>query len=181
MSLRLPFAALLCCASMLGVLRAEELPRAQAVEEAAVRALVGQKSIIVGKVAEAFESPKGMTFLNLEGGKFTAVVWKDRYDKFVGGSPAKLYKGKAVEITGTVIEFRAKGASKESPGKLEIKLYSPEQVKVIGAEAPAPTPSEPAPEDQAAPPAAPDKGAAEKPAAPAEAKAGPVNAKKYFK
>lgn len=198
-----PLAVLLCFASSLAVLRAEELPRAKAMEETAVRALVGKKAIVVGKVTDAFESPKGMTFLNLEGGKFTAIAWKDRYAKFEGGSPAKLYKGKTVEITGTVIEFRPKGASKEDPGKLEIKLNSPEQVKVIAADgsAPAPseaapaeggkaeaapadsapakaTPSEPAPVDQGDVPEVPAKGAGDKAAAPAEGKAGRGGAKK---
>ena len=60
----------------LPALRAEDLPRAKAIEEDAVRALLGKKSIITGKVTDAFESPKGMTFLNLEGGKFTVVAWK---------------------------------------------------------------------------------------------------------
>ena len=115
----------------LPALRAEDLPRANAIEEDAVRALLGKKSIITGKVTDAFESPKGMTFLNLDGGKFTVVAWKESYDKFEGGSPAKLYKDKTLEVTGEVFEYRSKGAAKTDPGKLEIKLISPDQIKIL--------------------------------------------------
>ena len=136
MKLLYPFTALLLFSAALPALRAEDLPRASAEEESAVRALLGKKATITGKVTDAFESPKGMTFLNLEGGKFTLVAWKDSYDKFEGGSPAKLYKDKTIEVTGQVFEFRPKGASKEDPGKLEIKVSSPDQIKVL-------TPAEP--------------------------------------
>ncbi len=180
-----PLAVLLCFVSPLAALRAEDLPRAKAMEETAVRALVGKKSIITGKVTDAFESPKGMTFLNLEGGKFTLIAWKDRYDKFEGGSPAKLYKGKTIEVTGTVIEFRKKGAAKEDPGKLEIKLNSPEQVKILASDAPPAIPSEPAPVEAAPePPAAPADAAkpTAEPTKPAgDAKPARVDAKKFFK
>ena len=132
----LPTLLLLLLAVPLPALRAQDLPRAKAEEESAVRALLGKKATITGKVTEAFESPKGMTFLNLEGGKFTLVAWKDSYEKFEGSSPAKLYKGRTVEVTGEVFEFRPKGASKEDPGKLEIKLSSPDQIKVLTAPEP---------------------------------------------
>lgn len=131
MKLLRPLTALFLLTSALPALRAEELPRANAMEETAVRALLGKKSIITGKVTDTYESPKGMTLLNLEGGKFTIVAWKESYAKFEGGSPAKLYKGKTIEVTGEVFEFRPKGASKDDPGKLEIKLTSPDQIKVL--------------------------------------------------
>ena len=131
MKLLQPLASLLLFAAALPVLSAQDLPRASAEEESAVRALIGKKATITGKVTDAFESPKGMTYLNLEGGKFTIIAWKDSYDKFEGGSPAKLYKEKTIEVTGQVFEFRPKGASKDDPGKLEIKLNSPDQIKVL--------------------------------------------------
>ena len=127
----LPALLLLLLAAPLPALRAQDLPRAKAEEESAVRALLGKKGIVTGTVTDAFESPKGMTFLNLDGGKFTLVAWKDSYEKFEGGSPAKLYKGKIVEVTGAIEEYRTKGASKDDPGKLQIRLNSPDQVKVL--------------------------------------------------
>ena len=131
MKILYPLASVLLLTATLPALRAEDLPRASAEEESAVRALLGKKATITGRVTDAFESPKGMTFLNLEGGKFTLVAWKDRYEKFEGGSPAKLYKGKTIEVTGAIEEYRPKGASKEDPGKLQIRLNSPDQVKIL--------------------------------------------------
>lgn len=136
MKLLYPLAALFLLTATLPALRADDLPRAKAEEEAAVRALLGKKATITGKVTDAFESPKGMTFLNLDGGKFTVVAWKDGYAKFEGGSPAKLYEGKTIEISGPVEEYRARGASKDDPGKLQIKLNSPDQIKVLTAPEP---------------------------------------------
>lgn len=137
MKLLYPLAALFLLTTTLPSLHAQDLPRAKAEEEAAVRALIGKKATITGKVTDAFESPKGMTFLNLDGGKFTIVAWKDSYAKFEGGSPAKLYEGKDIEVTGPIDEYRPRGASKDDPGKLQIKLNTPEQIKIL-------TPTEPA-------------------------------------
>lgn len=169
----------LATTAALSPLRAEDLPRANAQEEAAVRALLGKKAIITGKVTDAFESPKGMTFLNLDGGKFTVVAWKESYEKFEGGSPAKLYKGKTIEATGEVFEFRPKSASKDDPGKLEIKLTSPDQIKVLTAEA---VPEEPkketAPKKDEKKKAGEEKPAEEKPSTDKPER---VDAKKFFK
>jgi hypothetical protein len=137
MKLLFPLTALFLLTATLPALRADDLPRAKAEEEAAVRALIGKKATITGKVTDAFESPKGMTFLNLDGGKFTVVAWKESYAKFEGGSPAKLYEGKTIEVTGPVDEYRPRGASKDDPGKLQIKLNTPEQIKVLTAPEPA--------------------------------------------
>jgi DNA/RNA endonuclease YhcR with UshA esterase domain len=200
MNLRLSFSALLFLTLPLAGLRADELPRAKAEEESAVRALVGKKSIITGKVTDAFESPKGMTFLNLDGGKFTLVAWKDSYAKFEGGSPAKLYNNKTIEVTGAIEEYRPRGASKDDPGKLQIKLNSPDQVKVLtegeaegktedeaakadpkaAKEKPAKVKKEPLPKKETTPPAGEKKPTESKPAAPAESP-GRVDSKKYFK
>ena len=107
------------------------LPKVSASDEAAVRALLGKEAIITGKVTNAHESSKaGMTFLTLDGGKFTVVSWKSSYDKFEGGSPARLYNRKMVEVTGTIEEY--KGKSGNDSGKLQIKLNSPAQVKITG-------------------------------------------------
>ncbi len=200
MNLLRPFSALLLLTLPLAGLRADDLPRAKAEEESSVRALLGKNSIIIGKVTDAFESPKGMTFLNLEGGKFTLIAWKDSYAKFEGGSPAKLYRNKTIEVTGKIEEYRPRGAAKEDPGTLQIKLNSPDQVKVLtegGAEgtaedkdakadsqAPkeksAKAKKEPLPKKETAPPASEKKPAESKPAAPAETP-GRVDSKKYFK
>lgn len=108
----------------------EELPKVEAVKEAEVRKLVGRKAVVCGRVSNTHESEKGITFITLEGGKFTVVCWKESYGKFEGGSPAKLYKGKTIEVTGDIFEYKGKDGG--SKGQLEIKLREPGQVKVTG-------------------------------------------------
>jgi hypothetical protein len=110
--------------------KVEELPRVEAVKEAEVRKLVGRKAVVSGRVSNTHESEKGITFITLEGGKFTVVCWKESYGKFEGGSPAKLYKGKTIEVTGDIFEYKGKDGG--SKGQLEIKLREPGQVKVTG-------------------------------------------------
>jgi len=65
---------------------------------------------------------KGINFINLEGGHFTMVVFESDYAKFTTGKPASIYKGKTIEITGT-LETRS--------GQWQIKVNKPEMVKVI--------------------------------------------------
>lgn len=135
-------AGLLCLHS--GAASAEELPRVNASEEKAIRELVGKKATVLGRVIATKELKTGLTFLDFEGGKFTAIVWKDDYAKFEGGNPAQLYGKKVIEVTGTVFVYKAKNAKADAPGKLEIKLTSPDQVK-IAKDTPAPPPAAGAP------------------------------------
>lgn len=110
---------------------ASDLPKADAADEGAVRALLGQKATITGEVTSSFASEKtGMTFIAMAGGTFTVVCWKRSYDKFEGGSPADLYRGKKIEVTGMIEEY--KGKSGTDAGKLQIKLNDPAQVKITG-------------------------------------------------
>ena len=110
------------------------LPRVSAGDIEGVKALIGKKAVVFGKVisARAVEKP-GMTFLELDGGKFTVVCWKDNYSKFEGGqSPDKIYKGKDIEITGEIFEYKGK-TGKGSP-QPEIKLTEPSQIKIVTVE-----------------------------------------------
>lgn len=141
-----------------------ELPRVSAADIEAVKQLIGKRAIVFGKVTSSNEVEKsGITFLDLDGAKFTVVCWKDNYSKFEGGrSPAKLYKGKDIEVTGEIFEYKGK-TGKGSP-QPEIKLTDPAQVKVTTMEKKAGT------KEQAAPKAS------EKTEDPKR-----VNPKKYFK
>lgn len=118
-------------------LRAGDLPKVKATEEKAIRALVGKKATITGRVVAAKEAKNGMTFLDLEGGKFTVVAWKEDYASFEGGSPAKLYAKQEIEVTGTVLDYKGKNGKADEPGKLEIKLKTPDQVKILSGKTPA--------------------------------------------
>jgi len=119
------------------VLHADDLPRVKATEEKAIRELLGKKATVTGRVIVTKETKTGMNFLDFEGGKFTVVSWKEDNAKFEGGSPAKLYAQKVIEVTGTIIEYRSKSAKADDPGKLEIKLTSPDQVKIAKESVPA--------------------------------------------
>ncbi len=112
-----------------------ELPRVSAGDIEGVKKLIGKKAVVFGKVISANESAKaGISFLDLDGGKFTVVCFKDNYARFPEGqSPDKIYKGKDIEITGEIFEYRAKGKGDPKP---EIKLTEPSQIKIIEKEAP---------------------------------------------
>ena len=149
---------------------AAPLPKVEAIREADVRKLIGQKAIVAGRVSNAHESTKGITFLTLEGGKFTVVCWKESYSRFEGGSPAKLYKDKTIEVTGDIFEY--KGKDGKTKGQLEIKLRDPSQIRIVkdsaaGEEA----------KDAGPAPVSPGKGDPPAPKAPE----GRVDAKKYFR
>lgn len=110
-----------------------ELPRVAAGDLEGVRKLVGKKAVVFGKVVSAREvEASGISFLDMDGGKFTVVCWKESYSKFEGGkSPASLYKGQDIEVTGEIFEYRGKNG-KGSP-QPEIKLTEPSQINVVTA------------------------------------------------
>ncbi len=106
-----------------------ELPRVSAGDLEGVKKLIGKKAVVYGRVLSTGEAKSGISFLNLDGGKFTVVTFKEHWPKFEGGqSPAKLYKGRDVEITGDIFEYRKTPNSSPQP---EIKLTDPSQIKVI--------------------------------------------------
>lgn len=113
---------------------ASRLPRVSAGDIEGVKALIGKKAVVFGKVISAREVEKtGISFLDLDGGKFTVVCFKDSYSKFEGGqSPAKLYKGKDIEVTGEIFEYKGK-TGKGSP-QPEITLKEPSQIKAVTLE-----------------------------------------------
>jgi hypothetical protein len=149
---------------------AAPLPKVEAIREADVRRLIGQKATVTGRVSSAHESTKGITFLTLEGGKFTVVCWKESYSRFEGGSPAKLYKDKTIAVTGDIFEY--KGKDGKTKGQLEIKLRDPAQITIVkdpaAKQAEAEPGAAPAPADQSDPP-------------PPKAPEGRVDARKYFR
>ena len=108
----------------------EELPRVSAGDMEGVRKLLGKKAVVFGKVTGASSNERlGMTWLAIDGEKFTLVTWKDSYAKFPEGqSPAKIYKFAKIEATGEIMEYKPKNGG---DGKLQIKLSDPAQIKVI--------------------------------------------------
>jgi hypothetical protein len=106
-----------------------ELPRVSAADMEGVRKLLGKKAIVYGKVTGTSSNERlGMSWVQMDGEKFTLVTWKDSYAKFPEGqSPAKIYKGAKIEVTGEITEYKPKNGG---DGKLQIKLTDPAQIKI---------------------------------------------------
>ena len=81
------------------------------------------QTVVTGKVVQVTSRPT-VTFINLDGSgpssPFTAVIFPDNLGKF---NDLWHFKGRDVEISGTIQEY---------PGKPEIILEGPEQIKVEG-------------------------------------------------
>ena len=86
----------------------------------------GEKVVVEGTVVASFNSGKAC-FLNFHSNwkkYFTAVIFQSALDKFPK-QPEIYYRGKKVQVTGTV---------KECEGKPEIILTQPSQINIIDSE-----------------------------------------------
>lgn len=87
-----------------------------------------QVVIVRGKVRRTKDwdgggnAAKAMNFVDLEGGHFVLVTFASDYDKFKPSRPAALYRDKTIEVTGKLEPHK---------GQWQIKLTSPDQVKVL--------------------------------------------------
>lgn len=91
-----------------------------------------QKMVIVrGKVSRTKDwdgngkPDKGINFVNIGGDRFTMVTFASDYDKFGTTRPAAMYRDKTIEVTGKL---------EERQGRWQIKVSSPDQVKIVGDE-----------------------------------------------
>lgn len=135
----------------------------------------GQKVVVYGETHGSGKSSSGMNFVNFKGAEFYLVTFKSDVDEFEDGEPADVYDDKRIAVTGVVSIY------KEKP---QIKLTSPDQVRILeeGEEFPPPGAAK-AEEEKAGEKAMPkkeeekkDEGKAEEPK-----KKPPVDPKKYFK
>ena len=113
-----------------GQTEAKTLERISVSEMGKLRTRVGKEVIVYGKVADTSKSGSGHHFLNFPNG-FKVVCLKDHVGKFSKGGPADLYRGKLIEVTGTLASHK---------GKPQLAIESPAQVKQIdlkGGNAPA--------------------------------------------
>ncbi|MFT4639681.1 MAG: hypothetical protein ACI8T1_003006 [Verrucomicrobiales bacterium] len=83
----------------------------------------GKSVSVSGRVAKANVSSSGTHFLNFAGTDFKVVCLSDLAKKFPSGGPAALYKDKDIVVKGVVELYK---------GSPQIKITSPDQVKVIG-------------------------------------------------
>jgi hypothetical protein len=95
-----------------------------------LRDQVGREVTVHGTVGSTgVSSRSGHQFLNFANSELTAVCFAPDVAKFTEGKPADVFKGKRVELTGKLEVYR---------GKLQIKLGTPEQIKVVDFPAPPP-------------------------------------------
>ncbi|MCP5539206.1 MAG: hypothetical protein H7A53_03035 [Akkermansiaceae bacterium] len=159
-------------------LRAQELdlslPILEASQTEEIKAKDGQKIIVHGSTERSGKSGSGTNFVNFKGAEFYLITFKSDLAPFAEGEPSDLYANKRIAVVGVVSLYQ---------GKPQIKLTSPDQVKIIAegevfppkkdaaaGEKPAEKPVEVA-EAKSAPEAA--------PAAPKES--APVDWRRYFK
>ena len=92
----------------------------------------GQKITVYGETSGSGKSSSGMNFVNFKGAEFYLVTFKSDVDEFEDGEPADAYDEKRVAVTGVVSIY------KEKP---QIKLTSPDQVRILeeGEEFPPPS------------------------------------------
>jgi hypothetical protein len=71
----------------------------------------------------------GIHFLDFKGSDFICVTFAGFVEKFPDGPPAEFYKEKWVEVTGKIQNYR---------GTPQIRLESPDQVKILDQPSPPP-------------------------------------------
>ncbi len=104
------------------------------IEPAKIEAQLGKTVTIRGQVTRTGQSKGGLQFLNFANAQFVVVCFPDAVAKFTSGQPVDLYKQKTIDVTGEIVKYR---------DKFQIKLESPNQIKVVKVEAAAGTTSEP--------------------------------------
>ena len=97
-------------------------PRVNANKLLQLREHIGKPITALGKVATTNTSRSGNHFLNMEGRVLTVICFPQDVKKFTAGKPAELYKGKSVEVTGVLSEYK---------GKIQLKLTAPEHIKLV--------------------------------------------------
>ena len=89
----------------------------------------GEKVRVLGFVDETRKNATGIHFLEFKDSDFVCVTFA-RYAKEFEGPPSEIYKEKWLEVTGEIENYR---------GNPQIKLLTPDQVKIV----PGPPPPKP--------------------------------------
>ena len=115
-------ALLLAAVADEAAIKSEPIP---VTEPAKIEAQLGKTATIRGKVTRTGQSKGGLQFVNFANAQFVVVCFPDAAAKFTKGQPVDLFKEKTIEITGEIVKYR---------DKFQVRLESPDQVKVIKAE-----------------------------------------------
>jgi DNA/RNA endonuclease YhcR with UshA esterase domain len=100
----------------------KKFPRVDATDKKALGEHLGKKVTVFGLIKSTKDWDGGANFLNFDSREFMLVCFESEYANFPDGKPAKLYKGKHVEVTGYINEYKK---------KLQIKLTHPGQIKIV--------------------------------------------------
>ncbi len=103
------------------------VPRVPATDSAALREQVGRKVTVSGHIERTGQSRSGYQFLNFGDSEFTAVCHPQHVAGFREGKPADVYRNKDVELTGEIEIYE---------GKLQIRLRTPSQIRIVPAARP---------------------------------------------
>ncbi len=150
-----------------------QFPVFAATDTEGLRAKEGQKVVAWGETTGSGKSPAGMNFVNFKDAELYLVTFKSDLKPFGDTEPADAYDGKRLVVTGVVSLYK---------DKVQIKLTSPDQVRVLAGDEPwpkAPPKPEAAPVAEASP--APETSADGEPTEEAPARKPPVDSKLYFK
>lgn len=106
-----------------------DAPVFQAEDTAGMEAKVGTDIVVEGVVRAVGTGPnEGITFLNFGDRRsgFVAVVFRAAYDKFPDGFDK--YAQQKVRVRGRVEKYRDR--------QLQIKIFTPDQLEIIGSDTP---------------------------------------------
>ncbi|MDF1751677.1 MAG: hypothetical protein P1U89_02760 [Verrucomicrobiales bacterium] len=91
---------------------------------------------VSGFVEATRSNATGIHFLDFKDSDFVCVTFGRYVGDFPEGPPSEIYKEKWLEVSGTIQNYR---------GAPQIRLESPDQVKILETPPPAPAPEKPAP------------------------------------
>lgn len=110
-------------------------------DQSALEASVGKSVIVQGRVVSARASKAGHEFLNFENREFYLFCPKDTLADFGDATPAKRFDKQQIEVAGKIEQFS---------GKLQIRVTSPDQIRLADRQAPQDTSEVSSPETDAA-------------------------------
>jgi len=135
----------------LGAERGSAGKRWSAKQVVELRKRVGQEVAVVGRIERTSISASGHHFLDFAESELSAICFAEDVVQFRDGRPADRYANQQVELSGTLELYR---------GKLQIKLRSPGQIRIVDATAANPAAANPSTSNRLAAPA---RGAAASP------------------
>lgn len=115
---------------------ATKLIELDSVPEAKILEDEGELIRVIGFVSSTNVSASGINFINFADTDFVCVTFGRHVGNFPDGQPADIYKEKWLEVSGEIENYR---------GKPQIRIESPDQVKIVDAPPPKPPEPEPAP------------------------------------